>query len=337
MTPSELPGELADADFERLAREAAGRFGFSDGAEISAFGALTENPTFRVVEDGVREPVALRIYRPGGRPAEEVGSELAWISAVRRETPVSTPAVVPTVDGESFARLTGDRPEGGDPIFAAAFDLLPGHEVDDEDLGRLMPRIGEITAQLHVHAREWMPPSSFERPRWDVETTLGANPHWGPWQASVPDAEERQQLERLADTVLRRLRAFGYDPSRFGLMHADLRVANLIADGDDVAVIDFDDCGFCWYLYDLGATLTLYEDAPNVDELVASWVEGYRRVAPLSAEDEREIPTFLMLRRLMVSAYVGLRSDTELAEELRRRGYNRASCGLAEKYLSRFG
>jgi hypothetical protein len=108
-------------------------------------------------------------------------------------------------------------------------------------------------------------------------------------------------------------------------------------DGDAVAVIDFDDCGFCWYLYDLGATLTLYEDAPNVDELVASWVDGYRAVAPLCAEDEREIPTFLMLRRLMVSAYVGLRSDTELADKLRRTGYNSASCKLAEKYLSRFG
>ena len=60
---------------------------------------------------------------------------------------------------------------------------------------------------------------------------------------------------------------------------------------------------FSWYLYDLGATLTVYEDAPDVDELVASWVESYRSVAPLSAEDEHAIPTFLMLRRLMVSAF----------------------------------
>lgn len=332
MTTPDLPSPLTDADFARYARQAAPAFGFGDDAAISAFGALTENPTFRVAEARVRDPVALRIYRPGGRPAEEIESELAWISAIRSDTPVSTPAVVPTLAGDLFARLAGEP-----PIFAAAFDLLPGHEADDEDLGRLMPRIGEVTAHLHLQAREWSPPPLFERPRWDLDTTLGSTPHWGPWQASVPDASDREQLERLADTVVRRLQAFGSDPCRFGLMHADLRVANLIVDGDDVAVIDFDDCGFCWYLYDLGATLTLYEDLPNVDELIASWVDGYRAIAKLPAEDEHEIPTFLMLRRLMVSAYVGLRSETELADELRRTGYNTTSCELAETYLSRFG
>ena len=80
-------------------------------------------------------------------------------------------------------------------------------------------------------------------------------------------------------------------------MHADLRLANLIADGDDIQVIDFDDCGFSWYLYDLACALTFLEARPDVDELVASWVAGYREVEELSAEDEAEIPTFLMLRR----------------------------------------
>jgi Ser/Thr protein kinase RdoA (MazF antagonist) len=40
----------------------------------------------------------------------------------------------------------------------------------------------------------------------------------------------------------------------------------------------------------------------DVDELVAAWVRGYRQVEPLSREDEAEIATFLMLRRLMLSA-----------------------------------
>lgn len=332
MTTSELPNGLTDAGFARLAREAASRYGFGDGAEIAAFGALTENPTFRVQEPGVREPVALRIYRPGGRPAEEVESELTWISAVRRETPVATPDVVPTDEGGQFVTL--DRKQ---PIFAAAFELAPGHEADDDDLERLMPIIAEATAHLHRHGRGWELPRSFERPRWDLETTIGPAPHWGPWQASVPDTGERKQLERLAEAVLARLRAFGSDGDSFGLIHADLRVTNLIVDGDAVAVIDFEDCGFSWYLYDLAATLTLYEDAPNVDELIASWVDSYSAIAPLSTKDELEIPTFMMLRRLMLTAYVGLRSDTELADELRRTGFNKTSCELAERYLSRLG
>lgn len=331
MTRFELHPKLLDADFLVLARQAAAHFGFSADASVAAFGPLTENPTFRVQEPGLRDPVALRIYRPGGRPAEEIESELAWISAIRRDTDVRTPDVIPTVDGSPFVRV-GLRSS----VFVAAFEVAPGHEADDDDLARLMPYAGEATAQLHRHARSWSLPRSFQRPRWDLETMIGPSPHWGPWQASVPDAGDREQLERLAQTVLRRLHAFGTGVGRFGLIHADLRAANLLVDGDSVSVIDFDDCGFSWYLYDLAATLTLYEDAPNVDELIASWVEAYRKLNPLAAEDEREIPTFLMLRRLMVSAYVGLRSDTELADELARTGYTKTSCELAESYLSGF-
>jgi len=38
-----------------------------------------------------------------------------------------------------------------------------------------------------------------------------------------------------------RLARFGSGAARFGLIHADMRLANLLVDGDDVCVIDFDD------------------------------------------------------------------------------------------------
>jgi hypothetical protein len=40
-----------------------------------------------------------------------------------------------------------------------------------------------------------------------------------------------------------------------------------------------------------------------------------------------------MLRRLMISAYAGLRSDTGFAAELRQSGYSADTCTLAERYL----
>ena len=44
-----------------------------------------------------------------------------------------------------------------------------------------------------------------------------------------------------------------------------------------------------------------------------------------------------MLRRLMLTAYAGLRHDTELAAQMKAGGYNAVSCAIAEGYLSRFG
>jgi Ser/Thr protein kinase RdoA (MazF antagonist) len=321
------------ADVPGVARLAAVRFGFSDAAALRQF-TLTENWTYQIEEPG-REPIVLRVYRPGGRPEVEVQSELAWMQALRSDLGPIVPEVLTTLDG---AHVVEVHPAPVVPrCFCVAFSLAPGEEPPEDALVPWFPRLGAITARFHAQARAWLAPSWFSRPAWNLETTLGEHPHWGPWHSSVPDPEERAQLQRVRDTVYARLERFGMGHARFGLVHADLRLANLIADGDDIQVIDFDDCGLSWYLYDLACALTFLEGRPDLDELIDSWVAGYRAVEPMSAEDEAEIPTFLMLRRLMLSAYLGLRSDTELARECREAGFNRESCEIAERYLGRFG
>jgi Ser/Thr protein kinase RdoA (MazF antagonist) len=82
------------ADFPALARRAAERHGFAPGARLHGF-SLTENPTFRVEGDG-RDDVVVRIYRPGGRPAVEIRSELAWMAALRGDAGVPVPEVLIT-------------------------------------------------------------------------------------------------------------------------------------------------------------------------------------------------------------------------------------------------
>jgi Ser/Thr protein kinase RdoA (MazF antagonist) len=318
-------------DFAALAREAAGHHRFGPDAAVTAF-SVTENPTFRIEETG-RRPVILRIYHPGNRSEVEIRSELAWMAALRDETAVGVPGVVRAAGDRDVLALHG--PDG--PVYAVAFSDAAGSELDDDSLPSAAAAVGEITARLHVHARGWEPPPWFTRPRWDLRTTLGGAPHWGPWQRGVLDAGQARQLERLDAVVRRRLAAWGEGPERFGLMHADLRMANVFADGEDLTIIDFDDAGYSWFLYDVGSMLTFCEGRADVDEIVASWADGYRRVAPLSADDEREIPTFLMLRRLLVHAYLGFRSDTDLAAEAHADGYGAESCVVAERYLSRFG
>jgi Ser/Thr protein kinase RdoA (MazF antagonist) len=114
-----------------------------------------------------------------------------------------------------------------------------------------------------------------------------------------------------------------------------MRLANLLVDGPDVGVIDFDDCGFSWYLYDLGSSLSFIEHLPVVPELIDSWTTGYRTVAPLSPQEETELPTFVMLRRLLLVAWVGSHSAVPEAQALGA-AFTTVSCDLAETYLSTF-
>jgi Ser/Thr protein kinase RdoA (MazF antagonist) len=148
--------------------------------------------------------------------------------------------------------------------------------------------------------------------------------------------DERELLGRLDAVLRRRLEAFGRGPERFGLVHADIRLANLLVDGDHVRVIDFDDCGFSWFMYDFATTVSFIEDHPQVPELKDAWIDGYRSLAPLAADDEAELDTFVMLRRLLLVAWIG--SHHEFATEAAElgAGFTDGSCELAERYLSTY-
>jgi Ser/Thr protein kinase RdoA (MazF antagonist) len=85
-------------------------------------------------------------------------------------------------------------------------------------------------------------------------------------------------------------------------------LANLLQHGAETYVIDFDDCGWGWFLYDFGAAVSFFEHDPRVPELTDAWVRGYRTVRPMSAADEAEIPTFVLMRRLLLVAWIGSHS-----------------------------
>jgi Ser/Thr protein kinase RdoA (MazF antagonist) len=289
---------------------------------------LSENGTFRVVE-GDRVAI-LRVHREGYHSRVAIESELAWLDALRADTGVPTPVPIPALDGRRVIEAHHD----GRTRHAVLFESLPGREPPADDLTDRFGLLGQITARMHDHARFWTRPPWFTRFGWDWDSTLGANPRWGRWQDGLGvGPAEREVLGRAADLLHRRLAAFGTGPERFGLVHADLRLANLLVHGDDVAVIDFDDCGYGWNLYDLGTAVSFLEDDPRVPQWCDAWVTGYRQVRELPAADEAEIPSFVCLRRLMLVAWIGSHSGTDLAQEMGER-YTAASCDLAERYLS---
>ena len=99
-------------------------------------------------------------------------------------------------------------------------------------------------------------------------------------------------------------------------------------------MIDFDDCGFSWYMYDFATAVSFMEDHPRVPELRDAWVRGYRSVAELEPAAEAELDTFVMLRRLLLVAWMG--SHHTFAPEAAElgAGFTAGTCALAEDYLS---
>ena len=313
---------------QRVAENAVSHYALPEGVAVSMIN-LSENATYRVqAADGRKW--ALRIHREGYHSKAAIASELAWLMDLRDTGIVVTPRPVKGRNGEIIQEVSGRH--------VVLSDWETGSEPGiGQDLTKPFEILGEVTARMHGHARTWKRPPYFERFTWNFETSLGEEkPHWGRWRDGMGvDAAKAKLFGRTVDLIGKRLKAYGQDNNRFGLIHCDLRLANLLIDGEQVKVIDFDDCGFGWYMYDAATPVSFYEHEPQVPDLIESWKAGYRRVIDLPAADEEEIPTFVMLRRLLLVAWIGSHSETDLAKSMGL-PYTDGTTGLCEAYLSKF-
>lgn len=292
---------------------------------------ISENATFRARTAAGEERI-FRVHRPDYHTRAEIASELAWISALKADGAVATPAPIPLLDGSLIADVEDD----GHLRHVVSFEFVAGREPSPEDaLAPWFRELGRVHAHLHSHAEGWRRPPDFVRKVWNFQTMVGDRPLWGDWRAGLGlDTPGRALLDRTIAVLDERLRAYGEGGDRFGLVHADLRLANLLVDGDRLSLIDFDDCGFSWFLYDFAAAISFIEHDPQVPDLLASWCEGYRETRRLSPEDEAMMPVFVMLRRILLTAWVASHAETPTAEAMGV-PYTHGTLDLAEAFLSR--
>jgi len=270
------------------------------------------------------------VQRIGYHASAEIVSELSWIAALIADEVIATPRPLPDRDRSLLCSV----PLNGSMRQVVAFEYMSGQEPDESaSLPIWFVKLGTLTARLHEHSRSWKRTPAFQRKIWDFDAMLGARPLWGDWRAALGLRDpERQLLQRVADALAQHLRAYGQQSHRFGLVHADLRLANLLVDGERLGIIDFDDCGFSWFFYDFAAAVSFMEHKPVVTDLQQAWLEGYRTVASVSKEDEAMLPVFVMLRRMLLTAWIASHPDTETALRLGT-DYTQGTVAMGERYL----
>lgn len=318
---------------ERMANAALPLWPVPPGA-VARLINVSENATYLVEADGYRS--VLRVHRPAYHSHRGIAQELAWSRALSDDGMVLTPPPIPGLDG---ALVQEGRVDGlSEPRLMVMFEFAPGRQPDEnDDLVAPFEGLGAIAARTHIHSRGWQKPEPFERLTWDADTVFGPQANWGNWRdAPNVTPEIRAMLEETEALIYRRLLAFGKGPDRYGLIHADMRLANLLIEGETTRLIDFDDCGLGWFLYDFATGISFMEDHPAVPDLRRAWVKGYRSVYSLSDEDEDEIDTFVMLRRMALLAWIGSHIEAPEPQALAP-DFAANTLKLAVKYIARFG
>jgi Ser/Thr protein kinase RdoA (MazF antagonist) len=234
-----------------------------------------ENTTFRHESADGRHLV--RVHRPqrhgaDADPHAAIGSEIAWLQAIRADTDLEVPEVLAATDG----RVTVEATASDVTRICTVLRWLDGRIFEESAHPIHLRRLGAAMARLHEHADSWTPPPGFVRIDWNHEAFFGNVMIYGETPAAecwelLPDP-----LRARFESVSHRLAAVMADCRDRGLIHADLHLGNAVFAGDRVKLIDFDDCGTGPRPYDVAVALWELRNRPDYQAFHDALLAGYR-------------------------------------------------------------
>lgn len=254
--------------------------------------ATRENQVFKVTTN--EKTFALRLHRKNYRTAAELLSELQWMDAVAK-VGIAVPAPIVSMSGDTLHIVDGIQVDVLTWLFGTSMSEVMGAS----NRNTLFYKVGQQMAQLHMASDKWSTPKGFVRCQWNRDGLLGDAPLWDRfWDNPALSPQDCEMFKHLRAKATIDLKLIENDLD-YGLIHADLVLENVLVDGDQLQLIDFDDGGFGYRLFDLATTLLKIQTEHDYPFLRDALIKGYIsvRIIDLAALD-----LFITLRS---ATYVG--------------------------------
>jgi Ser/Thr protein kinase RdoA (MazF antagonist) len=286
-------------------------------AEPPVLVVMNENVTFRVNDRRDGSSYVLRLHRPGYHDLAELNAERVWLRALGLAG-IAVPSAVPASDGRDYVPVA--VPAIDETRYAGLTRWIEGEIVaevlqrteDGRVVEQYFAQLGSIMASMHNQASGWRSPRSFTRHAFDADGLMGDDPFWGRfWEHDALSGDERRVLLTTRDVIHGVLERYGREPATFSMIHADLHHYNVLVDGEQLSVIDFDDAGFGWHQYDIAVALYHSQATPNFDAIKRAFVAGYRATRAISDEALALVPMFQLIRGMAIIGWKHLRPEVE--------------------------
>jgi amicoumacin kinase len=238
-------------------------------------------------------------------PPDQTLGMLEWVRFLDKTgAPVTAPLA--STEGQLLERLEYE----GKYYIITAFEKAEGTLAEDippsEWTDDLFRSIGAAVGRFHRISAEYTPSSpALTRSHWydsyEIREALRLMPS--------PDDPVHAKISHLLDI----LHQLPVSPNDYGLIHDDLHFANfLILPGGQLAIIDFDDCGYGWFAIDVAMALfdvlVLYNPSTEGDkqqfahQFMENYLSGYRQEKELPPFWLGQLPHFLKLKELCIFA-----------------------------------
>ena len=254
----------------------------------------------------------LRISATGDRAENDYLAEAEFVRYLAKNG-ASVADVIPSANGKLVEVIDGDGTDSvaaGDgaavPVFLSLFEYAKGMLLADNayryrdgaPLSEYFFNTGKTLGKIHALSKVYEPVAGHRRPdyfdKYNMEY-LGR---------LIPD--EYSELKSAIATRLETFRALPTDAQSYGLVHFDFSDGNYHIDMNTGAIIvfDFDNCMYCWYMFDL-ANLWLHnegwarqESDPNkrfaiMQQCFELQLKGYKSETSISDELLNQLPLFI--------------------------------------------
>jgi len=217
----------------------------------------------------------LRIH--GMDDAEATASELAWLAALNQEAGLPVPAPVTASDGWLVVRIaTPGIPHGR---VVSLLRWLDGKKIQKGLRPGQLTALGEAVARLHAFSAAWRLPDGFTRPTWDWEAQLGGSlfEHSREELVESMPVAFREPFEIVSAQARQAMAVLGQGADAFGLIHADLYPENVLYQSGRALPIDFEDCGFGYWMWDIAVALCTWAWGSDWVPMRDAFRAGYER------------------------------------------------------------
>jgi len=257
----------------------------------------------------------LRVHAMGD--TEAIASELTWLAALSQEAGLAVPAPIPTPDGKFMATIvTPGMPQGR---VVSIMRWLDGRRIRNGFQPSHLYALGKAVAQLHSFSAAWKPPESFSRPDWDWEAQLGGSMFEHSLEElveSMPD-KFREPFQRISQEAKQVMEVFGKHPDAYGLIHADLYPENVLYKAGKAYPIDFEDCGYGYWMWDIAVALCHWAWGKDWERMRDAFREGYAQNGMLPEAQWSQLDLFVATQfaTMVLWASAFLKHDPKRVEE----------------------
>ncbi|MDK2952130.1 MAG: hypothetical protein PWQ77_1795, partial [Kosmotogales bacterium] len=262
------------------------------------------NLFFKVI-DGNEKKYALKIFQEESSKIEDNLAEVFFMDAVNKASNVPIPDIVHSINGDGV--VVAKSKYTPLPKRAILYEWIEGEVFCGKESYRLFRKMGKTIAKMHTATKDISIPENLNPKKWDkVFYYRGEVPVYKkPEFKNVVSDEFIKTMDYIIPVLDNELNNL-YENSNPQLIHADLNPWNILIDGDELKIIDFEEALLGLPVHDISVFLYYYKYSDKFDYSLVknSLLEGYSEIINDNDFNEFYIDLLMTARRVNFMNYV---------------------------------